>query len=292
MVILCCKSTLNYLIMKILIIGASGMLAKPVIQQLDKKGFQLRLFSRNVNPSMFINEYDIVCGDVFNPDDLNKAVKGCDAIHISLSKLDEKKATEAVVQVAKKHGIQLISMVSGATVSEENRWFPFIDNKFQAEQLIIKSGIPYMIFRPNWFFESLDLMIRNGKAMMIGEQPNPYHWVAADDFAQMVTEAYLQKEAANQIFYVYGPETFLMKDLLENYCEVFYPETKKVSVTPIPLLKFIAILTGNRELRQACKLFSYFQKVKEPEITFGTDGLLAKPEISFEKWLEMQKEQS
>ena len=278
--------------MKVLIIGASGMLAKPVIQQLDKKGFQLRLFSRNVNPSMYINDYDIVRGDVFNPDDLNKAVKGCDAIHISLSKLDEKKATEAIVQIAKKHGIQLISMVSGATVSEENRWFPFIDNKFQTEQLIINSGIPCMIFRPTWFFESLELMIRNGKATMIGEQPNPYHWVAADDFAQMVTEAYLQKEAANQTFYVYGPQRFLMKDLLKKYCDVFYPEIKKVSVTPISLLKFIAYISRNRELKSATQLFAYFQKVKEPQITKETAGLLSKPEITFEKWLEMQKEQS
>jgi nucleoside-diphosphate-sugar epimerase len=42
--------------MKILIIGASGMLAKSVIEHLDKAGFQLRLFSRTVNQSMFDKE--------------------------------------------------------------------------------------------------------------------------------------------------------------------------------------------------------------------------------------------
>ena len=55
--------------MKVLILGASGMLAKPVIEHLDAKGFELRLFSRTVNPSMFVNDYDIFQGDVFNPDD-------------------------------------------------------------------------------------------------------------------------------------------------------------------------------------------------------------------------------
>ncbi len=35
--------------MKILVIGASGLLAKPVVSHMDKAGFQLRLFSRNVN---------------------------------------------------------------------------------------------------------------------------------------------------------------------------------------------------------------------------------------------------
>lgn len=276
--------------MKILILGAGGMLAKPVVEQLDKKGFELRLFSRNVNPSLFINEYEIVRGDVFKPAELDKAMKGCDAVHISLSKLDEKKATEAVVKAAKKHQIKLIGMVSGATVLEDNRWFPFIDNKFQAEQLIINSGIPYMIFRPTWFFESLELMIRNGKATMIGRQPHTYHWVAADDFARMVAAVYSKKEAANHIFYVYGPEPFLMKDLLERYCRTFYPEIKKVSVVPIPLLKLLATLSGNRELKSATQLFSYFQKVKEPEFMSDTAGLLSKPETTFEKWLELKRE--
>jgi len=276
--------------MKILVIGASGLLAKPVIQQLDKKGFQLRLFSRTVNPSMFINDYDIVQGDVFNPDDLNKAVEGCDAIHISISRLDEKKATEAIIKAAKRNGMKLITMVSGCTVSDENRWFKFIDNKFLAEQLIVNSGIPYMIFRPTWFFESLGLMVRDGKATLLGDQPNPYHWLAVDDFARMVAKAYLKEEAVNRIFYIYGPETYLMKDLLEKYCKAFYPEIKKVSVAPIPLLKIIAWVSQNKELQSACELFSYFQKVKEPDINSETNNMLGMPEINFQKWLELKRE--
>jgi uncharacterized protein YbjT (DUF2867 family) len=278
--------------MKILVIGASGMLAKPVIEHLDSKGFELRLFSRTVNPSMFVNDYDIVQGDVFNPDDLNKAVDGCDAIHISLSKLDEKKATEAILKVAMGNGIQLISLVSGCTVSEENRWFQFIDNKFQAEQMIMNSGIPYMIFRPTWFFESLEWMVRDGKAIMLGNQPNPYHWIAADDFARLVADAFLKPEAKNKTFYLYGPELFLMKELLEKYCKAFYPEIKKVSVIPIPILKLIALFTRNHELKEAAKLFAYFQKVKEPQISSEANDLPGKPKINFEKWLELKIEGS
>ncbi len=49
-----------------------------------------------------------------------------------------------------------------------------IDKKYRAEQAIIQSGIPYLIFRPTCFFESLGLMVRNGKAMVIGKHPNLY----------------------------------------------------------------------------------------------------------------------
>ena len=185
--------------MKILVIGASGMLAKPVIKKLDKEGFQLRLFSRTVRNSLFEKDYDIIQGNVFNVSDLDRAMSGCDAVHISLSNIDEAKATEAIIESAKKHRIKIISYVSGCTVSNENRWFKMIDNKYRAEQTIIESGISYIIFRPTWFFESLDLMVRNGKAIIIGKQPNPSHWVAADDFARMIATAYKKSEALNKM---------------------------------------------------------------------------------------------
>ncbi|MEA3477787.1 MAG: NAD(P)H-binding protein [Bacteroidota bacterium] len=272
--------------MKILVIGASGVLAGPVIRSLDEARFELRLFSRIVKPSMFINEYDIVQGDLYNPADLKKAVRGCDAIHITISNTNEVKATEAILKMAREENIKLISMVSGCTVSEENRWFSFIDKKFRAEQLIMQSGIPYYIFRPTWFFESLEMLVRNGKATILGRQTELYHWVAADDFGRMVANAYRLEGTENGIYYVYGPERYRMKELLEKYCREFHPEIKKVSEMPISVLKIIASLTRNRQLKFATSLFSYFEKVREPEIPRQELGKLGKAEIDFETWIE------
>ncbi len=266
------------------------MLARPVIRKLDEAGFQLRLFSRSVNPSMFNKDHEIVRGDLFNRSDLEKAVDGCDAIHISVSTADEHKSTGAIVNVAIQKQVKLIGIVSGCTVSEENRWFPFIDRKFLAEQLVINSGIPYLIFRPTWFFESLELMVRNGKATVLGRQPNPYHWVAADDLGSMAANAYSGEEAKNGIYYIYGPEKCLMKDMLEKYCRIMHPGIRKVSVTPIPILKIIAFLTGKKELRNATALFSYFQKVGEPEIPSEKLSALGEPRIDFKRWVELKKQ--
>lgn len=275
--------------MKVLIVGASGLLAKPVIKHLDEAGFQLRLFSRNVSQSMFDKEYEIVRGDVFNLEDLDRAMDGCDAVHISLSNLNEASAAYVIIDIAMQKEIKLISTVSGCTVAEENRWFRMIENKYQAEQAIIKSGIPYMIFRPTWFFESLDLMIRDGKAMIIGRQPNPSHWVAADDFARMVATAYKKPQARNKTFYVFGPEQFVMKDLLEKYCRMHYPGIKKVSAIPIWMIKTIANLTANKGLKDAASLFAYFEKADERGNPDETNVLLGKPEITFEKWVQAKK---
>jgi uncharacterized protein YbjT (DUF2867 family) len=274
--------------MKVLVIGASGLLAKPVIRHMDKAGFQLRLFSRSVNQSMFDKEFEMVQGDVFNQNDLNKAMTGCDAVHLSISAANEALAAKIVTDSALQKGIKLISTISGCTVSEENRWFPMIENKYQAEQTIINSGIPYMIFRPTWFFESLDLMVRDGKAMIPGNQPNPSHWVAADDLARMVVTAYRKPESNNKIFFIFGPEQYLMKDLLEKYCKLRYPEIKKVSSFPIWMMKMIALFTGNKELKGVASLFAYFEKVNELGNPDETNVLLDKPIITFENWVQLK----
>jgi uncharacterized protein YbjT (DUF2867 family) len=272
--------------LKILVIGASGMLAGPVIRKLDEKGFELRLFSRSVNPSMFINDYNIVQGDLFIPDDLEKAMTGCDAVHISISTGDDVKATELIINKAREQGIRLVSMVSGCTVSEENRWFEFIDQKFRSEQIIMQSGIPYFIFRPTWFFESLGMLVRNGKATILGHQTELYHWIAADDFGKMVASAYSAEGAENHIYYVYGSERYGMKEMLEKYISKLHPEITKVSVAPIPVLKIMAFLTRNKTLKYAASLFGYFEKVKEAEIPEQELIRLGKAEIYFETWME------
>jgi uncharacterized protein YbjT (DUF2867 family) len=272
--------------MKILIIGGSGMLAKPVAEHLYNAGFQIRLFSRYIDPAQFNFVFETLKGDVFNPADLEKAIDGCDAIHISLSKVNEALATRKIVEVATLKQVKLISIITGCTVAEENRWFPMIEGKYQAEQTIINSGIPFLIFRPTWFFESLELMIRNGKATMIGKQPNPYRWVAAADYAQMVANAYQKPEAWRRIFYVFGPEQYRMTDLLVIYCQRRHPEIKKVSSVPLGLIKLIAFLTGKHELKSAASMFDYFEKVKEMGDPTEANILLGKPQTTFDKWLD------
>jgi uncharacterized protein YbjT (DUF2867 family) len=215
-----------------------------------------------------------------------RAIKGCDALHISLSKVNEAEATTQILEVALENQIKLISYVSGASVSEQNRWFEMIDNKYKAETRIVNSGIPYLIFRPTWFFESLNLMVRDGRAAILGKQPYPSHWVAGDDFGSMVTNAYNNREAYNKAFYVHGPEPYHMKALLENYCEVIHPEIKKVNSLSLGMMKFISKLTRNKELREAVNLFGYFERTPEMGNPEEANILLGKPETTFEKWLQ------
>lgn len=265
------------------------MLAKPVIKHLDQQGYRLKLFSRTIDGKTFTPKHETIKGDVLNDADLQKAIEGCDTIHVNLSNMDEGLAMEKITTIARPGNIKLISYISGCTVSEKNRWFPMIDQKFRAEQAIIHSGIPYLIFRPTWFFESLDLMVRNGKATVIGKQPNLWRWISADDYAEMLVNGYKKEETWNSVFYIYGKAKHAMKDLLKAYCDQLRPEIKKVAVVSPGLLKTIAFLTGTRKLKEVASMFVNFEKVSEPENGELTYAMLGVPKLDFRKWLETKK---
>ena len=276
---------------RVLVLGATGLLGKYVAKEFREKGFKVRVLARNESRAkeIFNEDIEIIQGDVLNQSDLKKAIIDCDCIHISLSKIDEKLAVEGILKAVKDSSVKEISYVSGVTVCKENAWFDMINMKYQSEGMIKNSGLNYCILRPTWFFESIDLFIQNGKAMTIGKQKNPYHWIAAKDFAKMIVTAYQKEDAKNKTFYIHGPESMLMKDVISKYCQVFHPKIKKVSEIPFGIMNLIGFLTGKRQVKMITKLSKYFSKVPEMGDPAEANKILGSPNTTFEQWMKTKK---
>lgn len=145
----------------IVVIGGTGMLGQSVSRCLKEAGFQVRIMTRDRQKArkLFDDAFEIIAGDPIDPSSLEEALHGCYGVHISLPTEVEQPVAETVAKVAAKHGVERISYISGATVAEENRWFPVINRKFLAEKAIRGAGIPYTIFCPTWFMESLPMFV-------------------------------------------------------------------------------------------------------------------------------------
>jgi uncharacterized protein YbjT (DUF2867 family) len=185
--------------------------------------------------------------------------------------------------------VERLSYISGATVVEQNRWSPMVDRKFLAEKVIRESKIPYTILCPTWVMESLPLFVNQGRAAVLGKQPCPYHWVAAQDIARMVATAYGLQEAASQRFIVHGPEAIRMQDALRRYCAVFHPEIKNVSSMHLGFIRLLAMLTRDTRLKGVGEMMSYFEKVGEWENLPAANCMLGAPTTTLDQWLEMKK---
>ncbi len=275
---------------RILVLGGTGRLGKPTAHQLAIDGFQVRVLARDIEKARtnLDDSIEIVEGDATDKDSLEKALHDCTGVHISLGNEAELPAAQQVA--AQAHNLERITYTSGATVSEANRWFPMVDAKFRAEAAIRDSGVPYTIFCPTWFMEMLPMFIQRGRATIIGKHKTPYHWVAANDFAKMVSASYQSQEAANKRFYVHGPEAILMKTALQQTCTVLAPEVTSVTVMPLWLAAVIGRLTGNEMLRYAAKLMGYFTQAGEGGDPSEANRILSAPTTTLAVWLEDKKQ--
>lgn len=275
----------------ILVLGATGMLGRPASYSLKESGFKVRIMTRDLQKGhkLFDNSFEMFGGDPMDIGRLEEALDGCYGVHISLPNEVEQQVAEIVANLALRHGVKRISYISGATVAEENRWFPMVNRKFLAEKAIREVGIPSTIICPTWVMEGLSLFINQGRAAVFGKQPCPYHWVAADDIARMISNSYVLDEAMSKRYIVHGPEAISIQDALRRYCVVFHPGIKEVTSMPFLLVKLLATFTGNQALKGAGEMMSYFEKVGEwrnlPEI----NGVLGVPRMTLDMWLQKNK---
>lgn len=276
---------------RILVLGGTGLLGEPVARRLSDDGFQVRVLSRDAGKArrMFDPAFEVVEGDVNDPESLRRALHDCWGVHISTAWPWELISARAVAPLARELGLSRIGYVSGSTVDERNRWFPMIGQKLAAEETVTKSGVPWTIFRPTWPFETLARFVRQGRATMIGKHPTPYHWFSGGDFARMVSAAYGAEEAAGQRFYIHGPEAILMREALDRYRAALHPDIDSVSTLPTWLGRVMATVTRNKELGFASRLMAYFDRAGEPGDPTGANRMLGAPTTTLDQWLEERK---
>ena len=167
---------------RILVIGATGLLGRPVVERMTEGGHSVRILTRSAEKAhrMFGDAVEIAEGSATNIDDVRSAMAGCDAVHINLSPATEYTATSHVIEVADGQ-LGRLGYVSATTLSEDKRWFYRVDVKMRTEQLVRESGLPYAIFCPTWVMETLQNFIRGGKwALSVdGKNPPPLHFPPA-----------------------------------------------------------------------------------------------------------------
>jgi uncharacterized protein YbjT (DUF2867 family) len=282
---------------KILVLGGTGMLGAPVARRLQADGFQVRLLARDPERTraMFGDAsegaagFELVPGDVTDLGSLEGALEGCAGVHISVGGPVDRLSAANVAALAPQSGLERITYVSGATVCEQNRWFPMVAQKLEAEKAVRECGTPYTIFCPTWPMEQLPRFARGGQPAIIGKHPTPLHWYAADDMARMVSTAYQKEAAADKRLYVHGPQALTMKQALERYCQAFYPDGKPVSVMPIWLAKVMGTLTRNDMLKFASRLMAYFDQAGELGDPAQANRILGAPTTTLDDWIAGRK---
>src|SRR5258705_7767599 len=162
--------------MKIAFIGATGMLGKPVAKQLIAEGHALTLLGRDEDKlKALFPRATIVKADVFDKAGLLKAFEGQDAVYMNLSinqsskekdPQTEREGIKNIIAVAKQTAVKRLVYLSSLVHFYQGMngfdWWSF-RIKLDAVKKIKDSGIPYTIFYPSTFMETLPYQMMRGK---------------------------------------------------------------------------------------------------------------------------------
>lgn len=281
-----------------LVIGGSGMLGQPVARQLAGDGFAVTVMSTNPDRARQAlgDEFRVVYGDVTLPETLRAPLEGQGCVYINLnSKLDERRyheveigGTANVARIAREMGVGRIGLISSATSHGEETGIIYVDAKVCAEHAVQESGIPYLVMRPSWFYESLPMFVRGTRAVVIGKHPLTRNWLSAADFARQVSQAFQGADTINKCYYNYGPERLTIMQALVRYCTAVHPNITPTSMSYM-LARLASLAPGMSMLRKAIPFFKFFETSAENDDPSETDRLLGKNSQTLESWAETQR---
>lgn len=253
---------------KILVIGATGMIGKPVTRQLLRAGFDITLMARNVAKAKAIfPEANIVYGDVFDPLSLLPVFEGKDAVYINLgpskkarpgSRMAEQEGIDNIISVAQKTDVKRLAFLSSLVQNYNGmngfHWWIF-DIKQEAVEKIKASGIPYTIFFASSFMETIpDQMMKGSKIMLAGESKAPMYFIAAGDFGKQVAQSFHLLTTENKEYVIQGTEAYNWDEAARIVADNHNKRRLKIMKVPLGMIK----LFGNFS-----PFFNYGAKILE-----------------------------
>lgn len=241
--------------MNITFIGATGMLGKPVALELAAAGFKITAVVRDLAKakSQLPAAINLVQGDVKDIAALTAAFKGTGAVYLNLSVTQTEKETafhaeldglKNILQAAKAAGagriVYLSSLIKDYTGFE---WWVF-RIKNDAVKMIKASGIPYTIFYPSAFMETMHRQnVQGSKLLLAGASPQKMYWISASDYGKQVAASLNRGGSENYDYAVQGPEALSMDEAAARFIKS-YKTPLTVARAPLGLLKFIGIFSA------------------------------------------------
>lgn len=285
---------------KILFIGASGMLGRPVALELMRAGFVVTLLARDVEKmrKLFPNT-PIVKGDVFDIASLEAAMAGQEIVYLNLSVAQSSKKSEPqpereginnIIEAAKNTNIKRIVYLSSLIKNYEGmngfNWWAF-QIKQAAVNAIKGSGLNYSIFYPSTFMECLDKqMLQGTRIMLAGKSEAPMWFIAGKDFGVQVAWALKKAGDSNQEYNVQGLEPYTS----DEAAKVFIQNVKsniKVMRAPLAPLKYLGIF--NQRMNYAYHICEALNKYPEKFESENTWNDLGKPSTTLADYVASLK---
>ncbi len=296
--------------MTVVVTGASGFVGRHLCAALIKEGFPVRGLVRQipvrkhqVDGVEYVRGVDIADAVTFTPEMFNNA----DALIHLVGIIQENKkkgqtfqrihveGTRTVVDEAKRNGFDGRLIYMSAIGAAQSAPAEYSRTKYQAERIVIGSGLPHTIFRPSlvlgadgeFVAQMKDLILHGGLPSgpfpvipVPGPGFNLFQPIWADDLAQCVVKSLTTGATINQLYEVGGATQLSFNELLKGFARGLGVPKKRLLHAPIPLL-FLAATVMEKFLSKPPVTRDQLKNLERDNITtsqavkdvFGVDPL-------------------
>lgn len=246
--------------MEVLVAGGTGLLGEAITRALAGAGHSVTVMSRS-QPATPVPGTSWVRGDVTEPASLAGPLAGkdivVDAVQVPNYPMEDPKrgytferidlgGTKNLIDAAKAATVRQFIGLSGVGAAEHARyhWLRF---KWQEEQHIRASGVPFTIFRPSWIFGPRDVSLNRflGFARwlpfvpVVGDGKTRINPLYVNDLAAHVLSAVGKERATGQVFELGGPAVMTMDEVIRTALRVT-GKRRFLLHQPKPLMKAAA----------------------------------------------------
>lgn len=249
--------------LKVLVTGATGFVGREVVRQLRAHGHSIRALVRQ--PGSALAETlaqtagaELVPGDVLDPGTVQRAVAGVDAVVHLVGIIREfgtqtfenmhVRATAHVVQAARAARVQRLLHVSalGTRPDAPSRYHR---TKWEAEEQVRASGLPWTILRPSLIYgpgdQFINLFVRISRytpvLLLPGSPSSLFQPVFIRVVGRCVAAALTHPDAVARTLDVCGPERFTLKDMVRTVLEVLN-RRRLLLYMPMPVARLTAAI--------------------------------------------------
>ncbi|OJJ18698.1 NmrA family transcriptional regulator [marine bacterium AO1-C] len=282
------------------VIGATGMLGKPVVKELLKAGFAVKVLVRDTQKASKVlpAEVTLIQGDLKDITKIETFVNQVDTLYLNLSVKPESRQKhfqperEGIQNIAKalegNTSLKRIAYLSSLVQSYQGvngfDWWVFAI-KLQAVQIIKKLPIPSTVFYPSTFMENFTVgNYRQGNRIMLaGTSEYAMYFIAAEDYGRQVANALKLEDDQNYEFVIQGQEGFNADAAAKTFIE---NSPKKLTIIKLPFgfMKLFGSFTPRFNYgRYIIEALNNYPEEFEAEATWQK---LGKPTISLQKFAQ------
>lgn len=251
--------------LSVFLTGATGFVGGYVARRLRVRGHRVRALIRRPESADPLAEQgvEIALGDIAQPRSLEEAVDGCDTVVHLVGIIRERphatfetvhtRGTLRVLEAAERCGVKKFVHMSALGARRDGTAYQ--RTKSEAEEVVRRSAIPNVIFRPSVIVgvggEFIELLLRMLRASpvtpVIGDGRYRLQPIDVEDVAAAFVQAAERIDLSGKNFEIGGPHKLTYNRLLEIICEEFGWRRRRLHV-PVGLVRPLVELASNWRL--------------------------------------------